>query len=162
MQIQDITARTMVTAACRVHQAGRIISFCPFSRFFRFKLSPCFVERHPNDYRRIGYAKIHDLFPFAVIVGLGFRRTFIVFSTVIHVVIPNVRAMISTRHILPYQNTFLIAMIIPACRFHFHVLTDHIEAPVFCFLDVEQQCFICRSRIKSVRPPSLVQRAELE
>ena len=69
MQIQDITTRTMITAACRVHQTGRIVSLCPFSRFFRFKLSPCFVERYPYADARIRIQVVDNFFSFFAIVS---------------------------------------------------------------------------------------------
>ena len=53
-------------------------------------------------------------------------------------------------------------MSVPACRFYFDVLTYHVVAEVFRLLQVINQCFICRCSIQTVRPPSLVERTELE
>ena len=42
------------------------------------------------------------------------------------------------------------------------MLTDHIESEILGLLDVILQCFVGRSGVKSVRPPTLVKRSELE
>ena len=141
MQVQDITARTMVTTTGRIDQTRRIVCFCPGYYLFGIKLSPGFVERNPDNNRRVRHAQIHDFLPFLVVVGYRFRCTLFVCSTIVSMRRPAV-AHVASWHILPYQNTFLVAMIITASRFYFHMLTDHVEAPVFGLLDVEQQGFI--------------------
>ena len=42
------------------------------------------------------------------------------------------------------------------------MLTNHIKAPFFGLHDIKLKRFICRSGIESIRPPTLIQRAELE
>ena len=53
-------------------------------------------------------------------------------------------------------------MVIPACRFHFYMLTNHVEAQILGFLNVVCQCFISGCSVESIGPPTLVERTEME
>ena len=53
-------------------------------------------------------------------------------------------------------------MEVPSCRLYLDMLAYHIEAQFFSLDDVVSQCFVCRGCVESVRPPALVERAELE
>ena len=72
------------------------------------------------------------------------------------------RIMITTRHILPYDNTQTVTMCVPTCWLHLDMLSNHIETKIFCLLYIVQQGFIGRSCIQSVRPPSLVKQSKLK
>ena len=53
-------------------------------------------------------------------------------------------------------------MVEPARRLDLDVLADHVETEILGFLDIVPKSLVRRSRVQSVRPPALVQRAELE
>ena len=161
MQIQDIAARTEITATGRIHQTGRIICFCPLGSLLGIELAPSLVEGHPYYYARIRDAQVHDLLPLLVIITDRLLGTLLVGSTVIRMRRPLV-THVAARHILPNQHTFLIAMIVPAGRLYLHVLADHVEAPRFRLHDIIQQRLVRGSRVKPVGPPALIQRAVLE
>ena len=66
------------------------------------------------------------------------------------------------RHVLPDHHADLVAMVEPARRLDLDVLADHVETEILGFLDIVPKSLVRRSRVQSVRPPALVQRAELE
>ncbi len=53
-------------------------------------------------------------------------------------------------------------MHVPTCRFYLDVLTNHVETEVLSLLNIITQSLISRCGIKTVRPPALVERTELE
>ena len=60
-------------------------------------------------------------------------------------------------HVLADDHAKAVAMIVPACAFHFDMLAQHVKAHFFHGPDVIQQGFVGRSGIESVRPVALVQ-----
>ena len=52
-------------------------------------------------------------------------------------------ASAQSMHILPYDQSELVAISIPACRFYFYVLAHHVVAEIFDLLQVIYQCFVC-------------------
>ena len=66
------------------------------------------------------------------------------------------------RHVLPYEKTVEVAIVIPPCRFKLDMLADHIESHLLGLDDVKQKSLVRRCSIKSVWPPSLIERSELE
>ena len=151
----------MVSSTGRINQAGWIILLSPRNHLFSFKLTPGFIKRHPHYNRRMRDAQIHNLFPFLIVVSDRFVASVFIGSAIIYMRLPTV-SVIAARHILPNQDTFLITMIIPTCRFHLYVLTNHIETPVLGLFDIIQQCFVCWSCIQTIGPPTLVKRTILE
>ena len=65
-------------------------------------------------------------------------------------------------HILPNQHSETVAVVEPSGWLNLDMLAYHIEAQFLGLFDVESHCLGSRSGIESVRPPALVQRAELE
>ena len=68
----------------------------------------------------------------------------------------------STWHILPYQNSNFIAMIIPAFGFHFNMFPYHIKPPFFSFFYIPTQGFVSRCCVNTIGPVSLIERSHLE
>ena len=104
---------------------------------------------------------VHDLFPLLAISGIGFGRTFHFFATVIHERFP-LWIGVSTRHILPNKDSHPVTIGVPPGRLYLYVLTDQIEAELFCFLHVIQHCFVRWRSIQPVGPPSLVERTKMK
>ena len=137
VQVKHITTRIMVTTTCRIHQTGRIILLCPFSYFYRFKLSPSLVERHPGTNTRIRIQTIYDFLPFFAIITFRFSRT-LHFRTIKILTHLPLWIAVTTRHILPYNNSKLVTIGIPTGRLNFDMLANHIKAKIFRLLDVIQ------------------------
>ena len=66
------------------------------------------------------------------------------------------------RHVLPYHDSMKVAVVVPACRLKLDVLADHVEAHLLGLDDVPLKSLVGRCRIKTVRPPALVERTEVE
>ena len=66
---------------------------------------------------------------------------FLAANNIVH--LPFGRTATSVRHILPYDQSELVAISIPACRFYFYVLAHHVVAEIFDLLQVIYQCFVC-------------------
>ena len=161
MQVKHITTSIMITATCWIHQTGRIILFCPFSSFNGLKLSPSLIKWHPGTNARIRIQTVHYFFPFFAIISFWFGWT-LHFRTIKVLPVLPLRVAVTTRHVLPHNNSKLVAICIPTGRLYFNMFTDHIITKIFCLLNVIQQSFIRRSRIQTVRPPTLIKRAKLE
>ena len=161
MQIKHIATRIMIAATRRVYQTGRIISFGPLRYFRSLELSPCLIKRNPGSDAWIRIQTIHDFFPLFPITSFRFSRTFQFCPVKIFPVLP-FRITVSAWHILPYDNPQLVAIGIPSGRFYFDMLANHIKAEVFRLPDVINQSFIGRCGIKTIGPPSLIQRTKLE
>ena len=71
-------------------------------------------------------------------------------------------AHVSRGHVLPYEDAFAVAVVVPARRLDLHVLADHVVTQLLGLQNVEQQRFVGRCGEKSVGPPALVERAEVE
>src|SRR5690606_7053189 len=69
---------------------------------------------------------------------------------------------ITAGHILPNHNADAVAVIIPAGRLHFYVLTDHIKPHLFGLLYIIPECGISWSSVEAIRPPALVERSILK
>ena len=65
-------------------------------------------------------------------------------------------------HILPYQHSQPVAMIIPSLRLYFHMLSDHIEPQFLHCTDIVYHRIVAGRRIQAFRPVSLVQHPFLE
>ena len=69
---------------------------------------------------------------------------------------------VTARHILPHDDSLAVAIGVPRSRLHLDVLANHVEAPLFCLVDVENHCLIARCRVETIGPPALVERTKLE
>ena len=150
MNINDIACVEKIAAACFIDQPGRIHFHRPLGDLFGFKLSPCFIERHPCHYGRKIITGINDRFPFFAIDRFGFRGAVLIQLTPCYLPgahIPGVASHITTGHILPYQHAQLIAVIVPACGLYLYMLADHVEPDLFGFCYIKFQCFIRGSGI---------------
>ena len=45
-------------------------------------------------------------------------------------------------HVLPYEHSQTVAMIVPTGRFHLHVLANHVKSPVLGLLNIIEQSII--------------------
>lgn len=114
------------------------------------ELSPTFVERHPDCERNYVFEMIHRhakfSFKFISAFFVGASELFVAcFVVVFDVVfkhggektyIEKIVFAAAADHILPHENAFFVAVIIPAERFDFDMLAKHIEAHGFDHLHV--------------------------
>lgn len=68
----------------------------------------------------------------------------------------------AAHHVLPHQNAFLVAVVVPAQRLDFDVLAQHIEAHGFDHFHVPFECGVGRRRKHAVRPITLVEKSRVE
>ena len=64
-------------------------------------------------------------------------------------------------HILPYQHSQPVAVIVPALRLYFDMLSEHIEAKILHGPDVINKCFVAGGGVQAVGPVALIQDAGL-
>ena len=60
-------------------------------------------------------------------------------------------------HVLPHCHAKPVTMIIPSLGFDLNMLSEHIKSQLFHLLNIENQRFIRRCRIQTIRPVSLIQ-----
>ncbi len=65
-------------------------------------------------------------------------------------------------HILPYNHSQPVAVVIPARRFYFYVFAHHVEAQPLHGANIKNQSLIGRGGIEAVRPIALVQHSVKE
>lgn len=53
-------------------------------------------------------------------------------------------------HILPYQHSQPVAVIVPALRLYFDMLSEHIEAKILHGPDVINKCFVAGGGVQAV------------
>ncbi len=161
MKVKHISTSIEIAATGRIYKTRRIIGFSPGCDLRGLELSPCLIERDPHGYTRIRVQTVHDLLPFLAILRFTLRSTVFFNAVEIPTILP-LGICIAARHILPYDDTIAIAVCVPGSRFDLYVLTDHVKAPILCFVNIVDQCFMRWSCIEAVRPPALIERAELE
>ncbi|MBA7669411.1 hypothetical protein ES703_77541 [subsurface metagenome] len=128
-----------------VHQSRRVILLDPLGQTWSVELAPPLVEGNPHDDRRMVPRCVDHASELQLELSL-----------------PLIGVAASARHVLPYQDAQLVAPIVESLRFELDVFAHHVEAEAFCGFDVIPQCFVRGSRIQTVRPPALVQRAVLK
>ncbi len=161
MQVKNITACIEIASRSRIHQTRRVVGLRPRSDFRGLELPPRLIERNPGGDARIVIQTIHYLLPFTAVSSLAFRRALFLDTVEIAAVLP-FGAVVATGHILPNNDSFAVAIGIPCCRFNLDMLTDHIETPILCLVNIIDHSLIRGGRVKPVGPPALVERAELE
>src|SRR5205085_217533 len=100
-----------------------------------------FVERHPRDDAGMIVLAIDERAQFLLVNRRGLRRAFHLLAVVATRAVP-ARALVAARHVLPDEQAELIAPVIPALRFHLHMLARHVEAELLGHLDVVAQRLI--------------------
>ena len=128
-----------------VHEPGGIVLLDPGDDALRVELSPALVERDPHHDRRMVAQRGDHAMQLGLELRLGGRR-------------PVLRA----RHVLPHEHADAVGQVVPARRFHLHVLADHVEAQALGHDDVVAHGGFGGRRVQSIGPPALVERTVLE
>lgn len=139
------------------------------------KLSPALVKGHPADnggmvikrfYRIPGFA-VKKLLPFFFSSGKKGAALF----PVIHGPVKGIEKSshisdepvavrgASAYHVLPYEHAQPVAVVIPALRLYFYMLSYHVEAQLLHGTDIEEKGLVAGSGIKPVGPVALIQHA---
>ena len=173
MPALEVPASLVKPARSVVHQACRVVTFQPVRGQDRVKLSPTFVEWHPD--RDTG----------EVVEGIDQLLEFLVVFLAVFWVIPaeaaqaaNVAAVDpggkseshhsilgdipAVGHILPDNHAETVAGVIPACRLHLNVLADHIAADLFGVFDVEQHRRFAGGGVEPLGEVALIERTILK
>ena len=145
MAIDHVADAFVGPAAGVVHQARRIFLLEPRDVARGVVLPPSLVERHPHDDRRRVAQRRDDVVQLAGELLFAFGRV-----------------VVAARHVLPHQHPEPIAVVVPARGLHLDVLPDRVEAHLLLHLDVEPQGLVGRGGVQPVRPPALIELAELE
>ena len=161
MKVEYIATSIEVATAGWIHQACGIHLLGPLRYFLCLKLAPSFVEWHPNVDAWVSGELFNYLLPLLAIVCLALFRAckFCTIEVLMHLPL---RVSVAVRHILPYQDTHLVAITIPQFWLYLHVLAYHIEAPLLGLIEVVNHCFVTWSGIESIGPPTLVERSEVK
>ena len=69
---------------------------------------------------------------------------------------------VAVRHVLPDEEPHFVAVVVETARLDFHVFAQHVEAHLLRHDQVVFERFVCRGGVKTVRPPSLIERTVLE
>ena len=134
MDVKNITTQTQVTTAGCINKACRVFCCCPLGNGLSIKLSPSLVKRHPYADRREEAEGIHNLCPLLVVASLLLACCRRVSSATNVVATPHTALAAvtcvecKTRHILPYDNTFAVAVVVPTRWLNLNVLTDGVKA----------------------------------
>ena len=112
------------------------------------KLAPTLVEYNPVHDRGVVLECINDACPLALHVGLG-----LCLVALNH---------IATGHILPYEDTLAVGVVVPAVGLNLDVLAYHIATQVLHGLDVEEQSLVAGGCVKTVGPETLIQGTKFE
>ena len=73
-----------------------------------------------------------------------------------------IRAHAAVDHVLPHQHSQPVAVIVPAHRLQFYMLSKHVEAELFHLCDVEDHRLVAGRSIQPVGPVTLVQKPVVE
>src|SRR5690606_13399264 len=133
-----------------VDQADGIVVHGPAGDLFSLELPPGLVKGYPYYYGREIIERVHDRFPFGAEDLFRFRAAlpFRADARNARTCIPLI-AHVPAWHILPYQHAQLVAMVIPAGRFHLHMLADHIKTHFLRLDDVKKKSFVARRGIEA-------------
>ena len=134
-----------------------------FHDFAGFELSPALVKRGPDHDAWVGVELVDDFFPFRaeILFEGGILGAVVVAIPCVGGPVVFVGAECRW-HILPYEDSEAVAVVVPAGRFNFHVFADHVEPPFLGLFNIVAQGFVGWGGQQSVGPVSLVERAELE
>ena len=135
----------------------------------RVKLTPAFVKGHPQHY---GYA-VEQVVYHIVQLPPELPPAFLVLPcktgvpVVLYVYSGEKRRGYGQRivlaaavyHILPYEHSQPVAVIIPSERLYLYMLSEHIEAHILHDLYIGNHGFVRGRGIKAVRPVTLIQHA---
>ena len=168
MGVEDFScALYPVTARSGIDQTGRVHVLGEVGDGLGVELSPGLIERYPYDDGLILF-KLRNYFGPLLIVILHIvliTGPIVASCTIAVLVLSPLAAFIvasDARHILPNHHTEAVAGIIPMRRFYLDMFAYHIEAQFFSSFNIPNEGFRRRSSIKSIRPPALIQRSELE
>ena len=162
VQVDDVAyALIVIAAAGSVDDTGIIDRTRKVNNLRGLELSPALVERCPYHDRRAVVMLFNDFLPLilesllhgsGVFAGIGAPFT----------CDPGLIAATQSGHVLPNEDSKAVAVVVPACRLHFHVLANHVKAPVLGLLHIIDQCLVSGSGIETVGPIALVKESEVE
>jgi hypothetical protein len=171
MNTAEIPAFLVEPAAGMVYRTGGVFFCHHFRNTGSIELSPAFVEGHPygdgRDIVQVIYGVKTFLFP---AFPAFFRTTGEQLIMIIlrvgghvgeqcgHIAYPgHMIGRAAADHILPYDHSQTIAVIIPAQRLELDMFPEHIEAQPFCEADIIDKGLIAGSSHQPVGPVALIQ-----
>ena len=129
------------------YQPRRIKRHYVFREPVHIVQSPMLIKYGPHDNTGVTPMLIHHITQFRLKLHLIRLRT--------------CKVSIAARHVLPYQYTELIAMVIPPLGFYLHMFAYHIKSPILYVFDIPPQSVVGRCSKDAIRPISLIERAML-
>ncbi len=136
------------------------------------ELSPALVERYPHCNARAIVQKLDHFIEFCFIFHAAFeilaREELVVFVADVNAGDERggnngrIIAAAAVYHVLPYEHAEPVAVIVPAQRFDFYVLAQHVKAHVLGGLNVKDERLIRRSGVHAVGPVALIEQTVVE
>ena len=162
--VEHVARAVVVSAAGGIDQACRVVGFGPGCDFGGLELSPSLVEGDPYADRDERTQAVDDLAPLLAVAGLRLGRALPLLAREVagHLPLGVAGRDVAAGHVLPDDDAFAVAVVVPAGRFDLHMLADHVVAQLLGLHDVIAQRLVRGGSVEPVGPPSLVEGSELE
>ena len=159
--------------ACVINDSRRVIFLDSLADSLCVKLSPRLVKRNPTSDRSAVIKMVYRLKRCLFVLSAAFlivnAEPFVMAVRNAsdkhirqHADEEHINLLCAAYHVLPNDHAQLIAMVIPASRFDFYMLSEHVEAEILHLFDIKNHRFIAGRSHSAVRPIALVEKSCLE
>ena len=157
MHVVDVAALTIGPSGSAVDQTRRVERAAEVDDAVRVELTPTFVEGNPHHDAGEEVERVEHLTKFNFVVGDGLGGAFRV-----GIVAADVMLRVAAGHVLPDEETHLVARVVVTRGLDLDVFAQHVESEILENLEIVDHPFFGRRGVESVRPPALVERTVLE